>query len=106
LTINVPTSIFSAVTPANSLGRRLAPLSLALLLLPFAGRLRRASKKLNCLLYILFVGVGLVAAAGLSGCSRLPSSLPGYNGPQYYTVTVTGTSGALSQTTTVTLIVE
>jgi pseudomonalisin len=83
----------------------LARLSLALLLLPFAGRLRRSGKRLVRLVSVLLLFIaGWAAMAGLSGCA----SLSGFLGqsPQTYTVTVTGTSGALSHSTTVTLTVE
>jgi hypothetical protein len=103
LTVNVP-STTSMMHPGNDLSRRLAPLALGLLLLPFAGRLRRASKRFNRLLSLLvLLGLTLVAATGLSGCGgAVAASHP----PQSYTVTVTGTSGALSHSTTMTLNVN
>ena len=83
------------------LGSRLAPFSLALFLLPFAGRLRRAGKKLGRVLSILLLfAAGLVATAGVSGCGS--SSAP----PKAYILTGALTSGTLSHSATVTLTVQ
>jgi hypothetical protein len=104
LTIQIPQT-GAALQPTHDLGRRLAPFALALLLLPFAGRLRRAGRRLGrAASLLLLLGAGLAAAAGLSGCG----SSSGFFGQQQttYTVTVTGTSGVLSHSTTVTLTVE
>ncbi len=85
----------------GSLASRLAGISLALLLLPFVGRLRRAGKRFSRMLPILLLLIaGLAAAVGLSGC------IGRFGPPQIYTVTVTATSGTLSHTSNVTLTVE
>jgi hypothetical protein len=105
LTVNLPQTI-SASRPADSLGRRLAPLSLALLLVPFVGRLHRVSKRLHrALPLLLLLGVSLAAAVGLTGCNDAKSGSSGQQ-PKTYTVTVTGTSGALSHSATATFTVE
>ena len=91
--------------PADgSLASRLAPLSLALLLLPFAAPLRKSGKRFSRLLTVLLLlGVG-AALAGLSACG----SGAGFFGQaqKTYTVTVTATMGTVSNTSNVTLTVE
>jgi hypothetical protein len=90
---------------AGGVAGRLAPFSLALLLLPFAGRLRRTGKRLGRMMCaLLLLAAGMAAVAGMSGCG----STSGFFAQQQqsYTVTITATSGALSHSTTVTLTVE
>ena len=89
----------------NGFGRGLSPVALALLLLPFSGRLRRSAKKLSrfaSLAVLLLAAAG--ALAGLTGCGVGEGIFA--QPQQSYTVTVTGTSGALSHSTTVTLTVQ
>jgi hypothetical protein len=81
------------------------PIALSILLLPFSQRLRRSSRKLGratSLALLLLIGLG--AVAGLTGCG----SGSGYfsQAQQTYNVTVTGNSGTLTHSTTVTLTVE
>ena len=76
--------------------------ALGLLLLPFAGRLRKGArgwKSVVCLLVLALAGVAL--AVGATGCGG--SSAPS---PQSYTLTVTGSAGSLSHSTTVNLTVD
>jgi hypothetical protein len=81
------------------------PMALGLILLPFAGMLRRASRRLNRMVCLLMLGVaGLSLAAVLTACGGSSSSQS--QPPQDYTLTVTGSAGSLSNTFTVTLIVE
>jgi subtilase family serine protease len=90
----------------SRLAARLAPLSMAVLLLPFAAGLRRGRQRLGLgrLMRLgLLVLVGMGAITGLSGC-KLNSSVG--QTAQTYTVIVTGTSGTLSHSSTVTLTVK
>jgi hypothetical protein len=90
---------------SGNLFTRLAPFSLAFFLLPFVSRLRKAGKRFSGMLSVLLLLIaGAAALAGLSGCG----STTGFFGQaqKTYTVTVTGTSGALSHTSNVTLTVE
>jgi hypothetical protein len=108
LTIQLPQTIGAAHPPPGSPGKlapRLAPFALALLLLPFAGRMRKSGRRFRRLLSVLLLSIaGMAALAGFSGCS----SGTGFYGQQQtsYTLTVTATSGALSHSTTVVLTVE
>ena len=106
LTIQAPRISAAAQKPGGiGIGGRLVPLSLALLLLPLAGRLRRGSKRIHRGISVLLLAIaGMAAMAGLSGCGAISGSLG--QTAQTYTVTVTGTSGALSHSTTITLTVE
>jgi hypothetical protein len=108
LTIQLPQTV-AVEHPASSapvkLAPSIAPFALALLLLPVAGRMRKAGRRFNRVLSVLLLLIaGLAAMAGLSGCG----SGTGFYGQQQtsYTVTLTATSGALSHSTTVTLTVE
>ena len=74
------------------------PAALALILLPFAGRLRKASRRWRGL--VLLALAGLAMAAGVSGCGSVSLY------PKNFPLTVTASSGALSHTTTLTLTVE
>lgn len=100
LTIVLPQTLASITT-----ARRLAPFSLALLLLPFAFRLRRTGKRLrNTICVLAMLTAGLAAVAGISSCG----SGTGYFAQQQktYTVTVTGSAGTLSHSANLTLTVE
>jgi hypothetical protein len=88
------------------LAARLMPFSLAFVMLPFFGGLRRNGKRLRRMVCaLLLLTAGMTAAFGISGCGGSASGNFA-QAQQNYAVTVTGTSGALSHSTTVTLIVE
>jgi hypothetical protein len=108
LSIQVPQTI-AALQPVGGTGgnlaSRLAPFSLALLLLPFVGRLRRTSKRLGRILPILLLLIASMAAmAGLSGCGGNSGLFA--QAQRSYPMTVTVSSGSLSHTSNITLIVE
>ncbi len=97
-------STFTVSVPPQSnmasRSRRLGPVAFALLLLPFAWLKRHRRNPQRLLLWIL---VALVSFGAVSGCGE-----GGYfsQTEQTYTITVTGTSGSVVHTTTVTLTVE
>ncbi len=88
LTINAASAAQAA--PAPALGRHLAPLALALLLLPFASRMRRNGRRLGGLLTVLILLCGAAAMTALTSCSNQN----GYfmQSPQNYSVTATATA--------------
>ncbi|MGO9316672.1 MAG: Ig-like domain repeat protein, partial [Terracidiphilus sp.] len=105
LTIQLPQTTASAQPAGGNLVSRMAPFSLALLLLPFAGRLRKSGKRLaRILAVVLLAGAGAATLAGLSGCGTNTGFFA--QTQQNYKVTVTVGSGSLSYTSTVNLTVE
>lgn len=104
MSIQLP-QVSSVLLPSQNPARQVPPVLWGLLLLPFAGKMRRLSKRLGRTASLLFVlAVGLAAVAGLSGCGSTSGFFA--QPTQTYTVTVTATSGALSHSTAVTLTVQ
>jgi hypothetical protein len=104
LMIQVPLS--AMLEKSRQPGRGLPLVALSLLMLPFAGGIRRSRNWLRLtLITIIVAGVGGLAA--LTGCGGGSSGGGGGGGsqPQTYNITVTATSGTLSHSTTVTLTV-
>jgi len=81
---------------------------LGILLLPFAGKMRRAGKRLGrTMVILLLLTVGIASMAGISGCTNSgASSTSSAQQKQTYTMVETVTSGALSHSATITLTVE
>jgi hypothetical protein len=109
VTMTITTASAAQATPAPALGRPLAPLVLALLLLPFAARIRRNGRRLGGIVTVLLLLCGAAATAALNGCNQQN----GYfmQPQQSYTVTVTATAtpsvgSVLQHNTTLTLIVQ
>ncbi|WP_420238540.1 InlB B-repeat-containing protein [Telmatobacter bradus] len=81
----------------------LIPISLAFLLMPLLGRVRRAGKNLSRMILIALLAVTTLGLGiGLTGCSG------GYmtQTQQSYSITATVSAGTLSQTETLSLTVE
>jgi len=107
LTVQLPRAA-SAQQPAGGIGSqfspKIAPLALGLLLLPFAGRLRRSGKRMGRAMPVVLLLVAVAfAVIGLGGCGSTNALIR--PAQQSYAVTVIGTSGSLSKSTIVTLIV-
>ena len=109
LTVQLPQTASNKEPPGGigeKLTSRMAPLALGLLLLPFAGRMRNAGKRLGrAASALLLLAAAMIAVPGLSGCGSTNNITGPTQQPQTYTVTVIGTSGTLSESTTVTLTV-
>jgi sugar lactone lactonase YvrE len=104
LTVQVPSQ--TAWLRHNSfLASELSPLMLGMLFLPFAGHIRRSGGKRNLFALMLLLALVGATLVGLSGCGSKPSGFLG-NSQTSYTLTVTGTSGALTHSTTLNLTVQ
>jgi hypothetical protein len=99
---NVTLQVFlpgkSAVEPPpGPFGGRSFPVALGLILLPLAGRLRKAAHRFHRAAALALAGA--ILAVGLSGCQLTFT-------PQSFPLTITATSGTLSHSTAVTIIVK
>ena len=106
VTLTIQTASVAAAHPDPSIGPKLTPLMLGLLLLPFAGasRLRRQGQRLHRLRAVLLVLGGIATVASMTGCGSTNGFFA--HGPQSYDVTVTVTAGGLQHSATVTLQVQ
>ena len=105
LTITVPSST-AALHTGNPFHRGTLPMVLGVILLPFAGRLRKTSRRV---LLLAIVGMAGFTMLGLSACGGGGGSGPGGTPtptPHSYSLTVTATSGSLTQSTALTLNVD
>jgi hypothetical protein len=108
LTVQLPQKASNNEPPSSfdrKLTSRMAPIALGLLMLPFAGKLRKAGKRLGRTAFVpLLLAAAMVLMTGLAGCGAANS----ITGPtqQAYTVTVIGTSGTVSESAAVTLTVQ
>jgi len=103
ITLSIQTPQITA--QAGSLSRSLAPFSLALLLLPFAGRWRRAGGRLGkAISLLLLLMIGATAMTTLIGCGSSNGFL--VQPPKTYTITATVSAGTVSHSTDLTLTVQ
>jgi hypothetical protein len=94
------TGSFSPASVAAGSGTTTVMLQVQLLiLLPFAGRLRKAARQWRRLAVLALLGAAL--AVGFTGCGG-----PGKINSELYSLTVTATSGSLSHSTTLSLTVQ
>ena len=98
LQVQLPSSA-SLGRPARPFTGGTLPLAFCLVLLPFAGRLRKTARRWKNLAMMALVGA--ILALGLNGCGS-NSSLKA----QSYSLTVTAASGPLSHATTLNLTVK
>ncbi len=106
LTVRTPGNATAFVSAHRQRGAYLtAQLSLAFLLLPLVGNLRKYGTRLKRLAApMLLMLLCLAASACLVGCAG--GSTPVSTQPQTYTITVTGAAGPLIHSTNVTLTVN
>jgi hypothetical protein len=90
------------------IGRRLAPLTLALLLFPLlgVGRLRRQGRRLSRLTSLVLLLGCTLAGAMMTGCGSSSGSGFFTQAQKNYTINLTATSGNMQHAATVTLVVE
>ncbi len=104
LAIQLPSAV-ARLDPRSRFDRELPAMAFALLLLPFAGRLRALRKHLRTTIsLLLFAMAGVAAMAALGGCGATSGLFA--DRAKTYTVTVTATSGTLSHATSLTLTVK
>ena len=105
VTLSIHTSPQSAKLQGNrNLGEGgLSAIALALMILPFGRTIRRTGKRWIRIYGVVPLLVGTLSIVGLTGCAGVNY---GAGGGQTYNVTVTTTSGSVSQATTVVLIMK
>jgi hypothetical protein len=104
VTMTVQTAAGTSSYKAAPTARRMAPIAMVFLLLPLfgAGRMRRRGRDMGRLLCLLLLS-GLATTALLTGCGGNSTTTPTVKS---YALSVTATSGAVQQTSTVTLNVQ
>jgi hypothetical protein len=103
MTVTLPAS--ASVRPAEKpFPGGALPIALGLILLPFAGRLRRTARGLKRTVCLLAIELAL--AAGLTSCGGSGGGGGSSPPPQNYVLTVTASAGSLSNTFGVGLVVE
>jgi len=105
VTVTVQTSA-SAMEVSPSIGRKLAPLSLAWLLIPFLGlgRLRRQGRRLSRMITLMLLLACTLTGVVMTGCGGAAFKQTVQS--QNYTITVNATSGNMHHAASVTLQVK
>jgi sugar lactone lactonase YvrE len=107
VTVSIQTAgVVAAMQHSAPVARRLAPLALGMLLLPFVGarRMRKQGRRLHRLLVLLLLIGGMATAVTLSGCGSRNGF---FTQPQKsYDVTITASAGSLTHTATFTIQVQ
>ena len=85
-------------TSRKPFGGGVLPLALGLMLLPFAGTMRKAAHRWNRLVLLAVIGAAL--AVGFTGCSGVKLT------PQVSTITITAAAGSLQHSVTASLTVQ
>ncbi len=106
VTLSIQTAGVTAMHAQPSIARRLAPLSLGLLLLPLAGtrRMRKQGGRLNRFLVLILLFGGMAATATLTGCGSKNGFFT--QAQKNYDVTITAAAGSITHTVTVTIQVQ
>jgi hypothetical protein len=101
VTVQTPAS---AKLESPGIGRKLAPLTLAFLLIPLFGarKLRRQGRRLSRLACLLLLLGSTLAGVVMTGCGGAAFK----QSVQNYSITVTSTSGNMQHSASVTLVVE
>ena len=106
MTVSVPATAEALPLP-RPFSNGALPMALGLILMPFAGLLGKASRRLKMVACPLVLGVAALAfAMGLTACGGSSTSQSKNPPPRTYTLTVAANSGPLSNTFNVTLIVQ
>jgi hypothetical protein len=98
--------VASQTAPIHSSGvlLKLSPVMAGMLLLPFGGKIRRAAGNRRRTVRLLLLFLATASLAGIMACGGNSTSTGSQ--PPTYTLTVAGTSGTLSHSTTLTLTVQ
>jgi hypothetical protein len=104
LTINLPASAEMSSPPQPFNGGPL-PVYLGFVLIPFAA-FKRKHLMMRTTWLLMFVAIAAVSMIGLSSCGGKGASSPASTSPRVYTMTVTASSGSLSNSSTLTLTVQ